>query len=101
MNKRIVKIISLLIVFLLVILYINAISSKREINIQIKNSYLIWDCSQMRKILDENNCEILNRTYFSLYVEWWLHNIGYYITAPFECLKDINDRCKDVDLGKF
>ena len=53
------------------------------------------------KCINQNPTELLNRTYFSMYVEWWLHNIGYYITKPFSFLEEINLRCKDVDLGKF
>lgn len=47
--------------------------------------------------------ELLNRSYTSMYIEWWLHNIGYYITLPFlklgiNWINSINRRCKDVDL---
>lgn len=84
-------------------------------NIHIENSYNIWkpsamDAAIMRKCNDEYGsyrADIeLNRTYRSMYIEWWLHNIGYYITKPF-CFLDnayktnitgINLRCKDVDL---
>ena len=44
---------------------------------------------------------VLNRSFRSMYIEWWLHNIGYYITKPFchiEAVKKINLRCRDVDL---
>ena len=39
-----------------------------------------------------------------MYIEWWLHNIGYYLTLPFnknEKLLAINHRCKDVDLNEW
>lgn len=79
-------------------------------NIHIENSYSIWKTVLMRTLIDFE-CDIkygtvlaemlLNRSYRSMYIEWWLHNIGYYITKPFchiEAVKKINLRCKDVDL---
>jgi hypothetical protein len=44
---------------------------------------------------------LLNRDYTSLYIEWWLHNIGYYLTKGSTKLKKINLRCKDVDLEEL
>lgn len=79
-------------------------------NIHIENSYNTWDISDIRKQIDKKCYEEyisfspvmkLNRTYESMYIEWWLHNIGYHITKPFcfiEPIKKINLRCKDVDL---
>lgn len=79
-------------------------------NIHIENSYSTWLPSTMKSIIrkkcfdkyDLSNAEaVLNRTFRSMYIEWWLHNIGYYITKPFchiEAVKKINLRCKDVDL---
>lgn len=82
-------------------------------NIHISNSYRIWDPVYMRLIIN-NKCfyalnsfypeVILNRSYCSMYIEWWLHNIGYYITKPFcfiEPIRFINLRCKDVDLQEW
>lgn len=84
-------------------------------NLRIENSYKIWkpcimDSFILRACKERYGSyrveEVLNRTYNSMYVEWWLHNIGYYITKPF-CFLDnsfktditrINLRCKDVDL---
>jgi hypothetical protein len=46
----------------------------------------------------------LNRSYRSLYIEWWLHNVGYYLTKPFCANKKIlalNLRFKDVDLEEW
>jgi hypothetical protein len=48
--------------------------------------------------------DYLNRSYRSMYIEWILHNIGYYITLPFiknEKIKNINERCKHVDLDEW
>lgn len=82
-------------------------------NIHIKNSYNIWRTSHMKlAILQEckNNYDVykpeivLNRTYKSMYIEWWLHNIGYYVTRPFCFIEDINGvnkRFKDVDLEEW
>ena len=79
-------------------------------NLHIENSYNVWTIKQMKKKIKEvalqkgksnNPEELLNRTYNSMYIEWWLHNLGYYITKPFcfkESLNKINLRCKDVDL---
>ena len=82
-------------------------------NIQIKNSYNIWKLSQMRSMIEKEcwerydsiaPCFLLNRLYTDMYIEWWLHNIGYYVTKPFckiEFFKKINLRCKDVDLNEW
>lgn len=85
-------------------------------NIHIDDSYNIWPISDMRNKIDARYTELtgdakkgqagiyLNRTYFTMYIEWWLHNIGYYITAPF-CgnaeIKRINVRFKHVDLEEW
>ena len=78
-------------------------------NIRIEDSYKIWSTDKMWYIIDDY-CKkhdirearyYLNRTNQSMYREWWLHNIGYYITKPFCFIKfisKINLRCKDVDL---
>ncbi len=45
--------------------------------------------------------DVLNRSYKSMYVEWYLHNIVYYLTLPFknnQLLLSYNKRAKDVDL---
>ena len=79
-------------------------------NIQIKDSYGVWDTVVMLRLINEKCKEqygiavadcILHRTYKSMYIEWWLHNIGYWITLPFiknVKMKKINERCKHVDL---
>lgn len=71
-------------------------------NIQIKNSYKIWDIRTMKIILDSKNATVfLNRSYKSLIIEWWLHNIAYYLTKPLcsiEFFKKLNYRAKHVDL---
>lgn len=79
-------------------------------NLHIENSYTYWNPKLMKKkivriayrtythVFPE---ELLNRSYSSMIVEWYLHNIGYYVTLPFvkfETIKRINERCKHVDL---
>lgn len=79
-------------------------------NLHIKNSYKTWRKSTMTILINEKCLEcyesqdveaVLNRSYTSLYIEWWLHNIGYYLTLPLCFIKKINAlnlRLKDVDL---
>ena len=81
-------------------------------NLHLENSYKIWQTDEMRTMICRKAHEVydcfiptklLNRSYLSMYVEWWLHNIGYYVTLPFsfiECIKKINLRCKDVDINE-
>jgi hypothetical protein len=43
----------------------------------------------------------LNRSMRGMIIEWYLHNIGYYITLPFikkESIKKLNIRFKHLDL---
>jgi hypothetical protein len=78
--------------------------------IKIENSYKIWDIPTMI-IKIEHEClnkygtrdadKVLNRSYTGMYIEWWLHNIGYWLTLPFikkENIKNLNNRFKHVDL---
>ena len=69
-------------------------------HIKIKNSYNIWKPSTMKHLIDFR-CQLDRfkpKGYLPYIVEWWLHNIGYYLTKPFPFMKNINLRCKDVDL---
>lgn len=79
-------------------------------SIQIKDSYLVWRYYTMRGLI-RRECfykygsilahEVLNRSYIGMCIEWWLHNIGYYLTKPFcriPFILEINMRCADVDL---
>lgn len=82
-------------------------------NICITNSYKVWFADEMDELIISRCMEeyglgnagaILNRSYVSMHIEWWLHNIGYYITKPFCCINWINKinlRCKDVDLEEW
>lgn len=76
-------------------------------SIQIKDSYKIWNTRTMKakiksacwyKYVDSFGDRCLNRSYLSMYIEWWLHNIGYYLTRNIPLFKSIAERCKDVDL---
>ena len=79
-------------------------------NIHINNSYLIWSTNQMWSEII-HTCHIrygsleadkvLNRSYSGMYIEWWIHNIGYYLTLLFPHNKQMNalkERFKHVDL---
>ena len=70
------------------------------------NSYKIWSpikmCNMMQSKCDYRNVtDVMNRSLLSLWCEWWLHNIGYYLTKPFLFLKGYNLRFKDVDLEEY
>ena len=79
-------------------------------NLHINNSYNVWLTSTMLNKINET-CDrtygtrfadkVLNRTYRGMYIEWYLHNIGYFITIPFiknRAIKSLNERFKHVDL---
>ena len=81
--------------------------------VQIKDSYQYWDVLTMQ-ILATIACleqygsrdvtAVLNRSWESIYIEWWLHNVGYYLTLPFikhETINTLNKRFKDVDLEEW
>lgn len=79
-------------------------------NLHIMNSYKIWAYRDIRLDIivasrhvygSDDPCTLLNRTFLDMYIEWILHNLGYYVTKPLtsiDCFKSINLRCKDVDL---
>lgn len=84
-------------------------------NIHIVDSYKIWKPKRIKKIIRKETYDlykdlfadrVLNRNYYSMVFEWWLHNIGYYLTLPFmklgiNWIRDINLRCKHVDLEEW
>lgn len=62
-------------------------------HIQIKYGYRVWKPSKMIALMGDNSPLLI--------IEWWLHNIGYYITLPYRdipSIKALNDRFKHVDL---
>ena len=94
--------------------YMNQRNKDMDNIIHIPFSYDIWKPSEMKYFIDkeaqrcfksDNPEEILNRSYFSMYVEWWLHNIGYYATYPlcddFNYFFKLNERFRDVDLEEW
>ena len=79
-------------------------------NIHIENSYKEWLVDSMYNLI-KVRCfdkykrfdadKVLNRTYKDMIIEWYLHNIGYYLTLPFiknHKVKSLNERFKHVDL---
>lgn len=79
-------------------------------NIHIENSYNTWRKYDMFVKITTKCKEayggyladkILNRSYCGMYIEWWVHNIGYWMTLPFtrySTVKRVNERFKHVDL---
>ena len=85
-------------------------------NLHIVDSYLLWDVFSMKEMIVETAlCEYdiyytkeietkFNRTIKSMIIEWWLHNIGYYLTLPlckYPFFAALNKRFKDVDLEEW
>lgn len=81
-------------------------------NIHIPESYDIWQPRLMKQFIRfytalytmASVVDYLNRPMWTLIVEWWLHNIGYYITKPFcklEWCRKLNERFRDVDLEEW
>lgn len=75
-------------------------------NFRILNSYNIWLPSEMKSRLliafDGRDPDFLNRSWTSIYVEWWLHNFGYYLTLPFckfPYIAALNERFKHLDVN--
>ena len=79
-------------------------------NLHIENSYNTWNTDHMWVEInyqslttygDEDAEKVLNRSYCDMYIEWYLHNIGYWITLPFikkDKIKQLNERFKHLDL---
>ena len=82
-------------------------------NIHLEDSYRIWSRDTMACwIMEEVNCKnnsndceaILNRSWDGMYLEWNLHNIGYWLTLPLisiEYFKKLNERFKHLDLEEL
>lgn len=112
------KIILIILIIAIIFSAINYVETKPQKqhglkNIRIINSYNIWNPSTMKDLIDfrcykkYNSMQPtvqLNRGYLSMYIEWWGHNIGYYVTKPFcfiDSINRINWRLKDVDLNEW
>lgn len=62
-------------------------------HIQIKYSYRVWQPTKMKELMKSDSPLLI--------IEWWIHNIGYYLTLPFiknPKIKALNERFKHVDL---
>ena len=85
-------------------------------NLHIVDSYKVWDTFTMKARIHEvaydtynvlvssGITKLLNRSWKSLYIEWWIHNIGYYLTLPlckYQFFAALNKRFKDVDLEEW
>lgn len=83
------------------------------VHLHIPYSYDIWSPALMKDIMravayaeygTEDYNDLLNRNTRSLIIEWWIHNIGYYVTLPFcknESMAKTNVRFRDVDLERW
>lgn len=76
-------------------------------HIQIKDSYKIWKPKTMirtiiQTLVEMNDLDlVMSLKYELILIEWWIHNIGYYLTKPLVFIpffKSLNLRFKDVDL---
>ena len=70
-------------------------------HIQIKYCYKIWDPAVMEIMIWVRCHPYKAKNYAPYIIEWWLHNIGYYLTLPYidaPKIKALNDRFKHVDL---
>ena len=79
-------------------------------SIQIKDSYNVWSRNYMTCLIMQETAtkyhspfsnEVLNRSWRGMYTEWYLHNIGYWLTLPFiknEYFNELNTRFKHLDL---
>jgi hypothetical protein len=104
----------LLIIFILaIIIPVSVFDNPQEEGIQIEDSYQVWSPTQINSLVQQKTLvkygtedvkTALNRGHLSIYIEWWYHNIGYYITKSFcfiETINKINLRCKDVNLEQY
>lgn len=79
-------------------------------NLHIENSYSTWSipCMLYAITLEANLTydsiepeKLLNRSLTGMYIEWYLHNIGYLLTLPFiknTKIARLNERFKHLDL---
>ena len=110
MFKKYMRILLFAIFILAILIPIPFFDNPQEEGIQIENSYQSWSTKQINSLVQNHTLikygtkdaeTALNRSYLSIYIEWWYHNIGYHITKPFcfiETINKINLRCKDVNL---
>lgn len=74
--------------------------------IYVKDGYKIWSYKKMRAIIEKSidNPKSMGRTYVGMYIEWYLHNIGYYLTlglaARYPFVSRLNERFKHINLER-
>lgn len=77
-------------------------TTNKKKHVKIVDSYNVWRGDMMEYLIFKKLGNVVDlRNFKALKVEWWLHNIGYYLTKPFlfiPAIKKLNDRFKDVDL---
>lgn len=75
---------------------------KSKKHVQIKNSYSVWTRRTMwRLIVEALDQTVSFKHCAAIEIEWWLHNIAYWLTRPFifiPVIKKLNERAKHVDL---
>jgi len=72
-------------------------------HLKFKRSFSVWKPSVMKSLIEYKSyyLGITPKSYAPYIIEWWLHNIGYWLTKPMVAIpffKKINLRCRDVDL---
>ena len=70
-------------------------------HIKVYSSFKIWNPKRMRRIIDIKLKDTSASNCTPYVIEWWIHNICYYLTLPFvkyPKVQAINLRAKDVDL---
>ena len=79
-------------------------------NLHIVNSFMVWAPSEMKlRIVDAcmkaydqyDAANVLGRTWTGMYIEWWLHNIGYYVAKFIPFLNGLVERFQHVDLNSW
>ncbi len=73
-------------------------------HIQIRDSYGVWHPKIMHMMVRElaaskGYSKVIFKN--SHVIEWWLHNVGFYLTLPFiknPKIKALNNRFRHVDL---
>lgn len=64
--------------------------AKMFVHVHVEGSYRVWNPVIIRCLIDEKITPFSAAWYTPYIIEWWLHNIGYYLTK--------SNRCKHVDL---
>lgn len=77
-------------------------TTDKKKHVKVVDSYKVWRGETMEYLIFKKLGSVVDlRNLTAIKIEWWLHNIGYYLTKPFifiPAIKKLNDRFKDVDL---